>query len=904
MNSLADQLVKWVDAQREWQRDLLRRIAEGEILDSESLQGYADFVISEECAKIKDWISAPSSPSEAQLVPLQTSHLAKSDSEAEPVNLRSIVHVSGANRLAPGAELKFEGCGLNIVAGANGSGKSGYTRIIKQVAASRAPGSVLPDVYSEPGGDPSAVISFAAGELEESAFTWKADSNSSQEELRRIRVFDSMSAQTHLEEPAEVAYVPPALQILSEYVGMLDRISGFVDTKLTETTSKDPDLSDFNQGLGTQIIESLGKKSAIASLRSLSDLSTEEDERARKLPGLISNLTQNSPAKLSAQAADRAQRLKMLRVQIERLAQGLGAESDNKMADLLKGRETATKAVEDAAEMLDGDQTMAPRTGNPTWQRLWTAACEHSFLSDDEGASMANLQICPLCQQSLEDEARGRFKKFESFVSNEAQQLLRQAEANLQAELDRLAGIVIPQANAHAELIASYDEALAESVGSVLSQYLSAKDALVAAPKAQPTVKSETTKPTDWTNLSSEARKILEQLKQLEEEETSKVEQLRGTDSSADATMRLREELEDLSIRKKLFLQAPKLRSEHDRLVLLKALRKAKSACSTGGATKCNKALSEEYVDKVCRQFKIEANKLGIDRVPVALIFNKASRGVNYIKVVLEHASETSVTDVLSEGEQRMSAIAGFFADLTESGDRSVLVFDDPVSSLDQVFRRKVARRLLEESKLRQVLVFTHDITFVRELYEQREEFSENSKLLGDSGPAPIHYLHINRTKDGTGVSTESEHWHEVVLTQKIKAIRQRITTSRALYKAHDDTAYALESTDISGSIRECWEILVEQELLGGVVTRFKRSIETQKLKDLIEVTPEDIAVVSNGMKLHSRFFRGHATPEDDLAGPLSPDELERSVKDLDDHRKSIIERRVKLRSERKKSQK
>ena len=41
---------------------------------------------------------------------------------------------------------------------------------------------------------------------------------------------------------------------------------------------------------------------------------------------------------------------------------------------------------------------------------------------------------------------------------------------------------------------------------------------------------------------------------------------------------------------------------------------------------------------------------------------------------------------VLSEGEQRVVAIAAFLAELSTSTAQSPIVFDDPVSSLDRIF--------------------------------------------------------------------------------------------------------------------------------------------------------------------------------------------------------------------------
>lgn len=61
--------------------------------------------------------------------------------------------------------------------------------------------------------------------------------------------------------------------------------------------------------------------------------------------------------------------------------------------------------------------------------------------------------------------------------------------------------------------------------------------------------------------------------------------------------------------------------------------------------------------------------------------------------------------------------------------------------------------------------------------------------------------------------------------------------------------------------LREAWERLVEEKLLNNVITRFGRSIQTQRLNKLIDnITQEDYAAVDSGMSHCSTFFQGHDT--------------------------------------------
>jgi wobble nucleotide-excising tRNase len=81
------------------------------------------------------------------------------------------------------------------------------------------------------------------------------------------------------------------------------------------------------------------------------------------------------------------------------------------------------------------------------------------------------------------------------------------------------------------------------------------------------------------------------------------------------------------------------------------------------------------------------------------------SHGALFHKLQLRRAPGVSVPKVVSEGEARCLSIASFFAELSTAEDRSAILFDDPVSSLDDAWRRHVAERLVNEARSRQVIV-------------------------------------------------------------------------------------------------------------------------------------------------------------------------------------------------------
>ena len=76
------------------------------------------------------------------------------------VQLTAIADLCGVNALVDGQHLDFGTSGLTVVYGDNGSGKSGYARVIKAMVSARHRSDVLPNVFRELPDKPSGVLHF------------------------------------------------------------------------------------------------------------------------------------------------------------------------------------------------------------------------------------------------------------------------------------------------------------------------------------------------------------------------------------------------------------------------------------------------------------------------------------------------------------------------------------------------------------------------------------------------------------------------------------------------------------------------------------------------------------------------------------------------------------------------
>jgi AAA domain len=81
-----------------------------------------------------------------------------------------------------------------------------------------------------------------------------------------------------------------------------------------------------------------------------------------------------------------------------------------------------------------------------------------------------------------------------------------------------------------------------------------------------------------------------------------------------------------------------------------------------------------------------------------------------------------NLSDILSEGEQKVIALADFLAEAAIPKASTPIVFDDPVSSLDHRRLQHVVDRIVRLTEDHQVIVFTHDILFVVALLARFED--------------------------------------------------------------------------------------------------------------------------------------------------------------------------------------
>ncbi len=131
--------------------------------------------------------------------------------------------------------------------------------------------------------------------------------------------------------------------------------------------------------------------------------------------------------------------------------------------------------------------------------------------------------------------------------------------------------------------------------------------------------------------------------------------------------------------------------------------------------TEVSKLASEDLVNSDFQaRFKEECQALQTPTVRLEFIGRKGKA-----RRRKSLAPDHRLSKILSEGEQKVLALADFIAEARMGGSSAPVIFDDPVNSLDHRRIKQVADRIASLVSTCQVVVFTHDIWLATELLDR-----------------------------------------------------------------------------------------------------------------------------------------------------------------------------------------
>ncbi|CZT26569.1 hypothetical protein [Pseudomonas cerasi] len=191
--AIYEEVLAWSEKLPPWRSDALRRLCvQGEWSDQ-------DLVEILDLAKQHHGVRSTFLPV-PQPVLFAANHFPAEANRDHTVVLQSLHSLTNVGRIPNSEVLNFQPHGLTIVYGGNGTGKSGYARVLKQACRARSPGAVHANAYAADYLQliPSAAIDFVLdGTTEQTTWSSQRD-NVPRPELRGISVFDGDCARHYL----------------------------------------------------------------------------------------------------------------------------------------------------------------------------------------------------------------------------------------------------------------------------------------------------------------------------------------------------------------------------------------------------------------------------------------------------------------------------------------------------------------------------------------------------------------------------------------------------------------------------------------------------------------------------------------------------------------------------------
>lgn len=867
--SILQEIQKWSQNQPPWQQHVIAKLYANQELKAEDMVHVYALLKAEHGIQDPDKRVGEKLASEQVATPPATDRL---------IQLASIRNLRNVNALAEGQTLPVAPTGLTVIYGENGSGKSGYSRVLKRACRARDQREpILPNAHKEPGssGTPEATFELLVDGVP-TPVEWSGAMAASPEQLSAIAIFDAHCARAYVDNHGDFAYAPYGLDILEGLVGVCAKLRTMASKEQTDNKANILPFATLSQTptvVGTFLV-ALSPATKPDGVNALAKMS--EDETAR-LTTLAKTVAEADP-KLKAQAL----RLRgtLLGQLATRMATSVTLLSDSRLATLGKliaASRAAAKAAEIASKQFRETPGLLPGTGGESWKLLLDAA--RDFAAESHNGAFPHLgpeAACPLCQNTLGAEGSARIKAFDAFVKQAAEQA---------AKSTRDAAIVAYRAVENAQTNLAIDDALRKELDTAVPNLASACVALQQSLVDRRAAAIKAAAPGgDWDVIQALPDDLTGTLEGLKTQLFADAKALEdATDPKAKAAMVL--EHAELDARRLLGTLKEAVLDAVEKLARHKKLQACIDAAGTTGISRKSTELAKTMATpEVASALNAELKALNVHELQIVMK-NVSPQGKTQFKLALEIPGGGSPAAILSEGEQRAIAIASFLAEVNLGKGRGGVVFDDPVSSLDHRRRWQVAQRLAKEATKRQVIVLTHDIYFLCVLQQEAEAVGLDALTQC-----------IRRDAAGFGVQTSRLPFDTLVTSKRVKALRQMHQEVAAVHKTNAEDETKRLTREAYFHLRLAWERAVEEVLFQGVVSRFDEGVSTQKLKYVV-VEHTDHAAIDAGMKRCSKFAHDPAAHVH-LPTP-HPDELKADIETLETWRLLVENRKTKIAAQR-----
>ncbi|NPV51852.1 MAG: AAA family ATPase [Candidatus Methanofastidiosum sp.] len=729
-------------------------------------------------------------------------------------------NVEGVNALLEEQTIEFNP-NLTIIYGTNGSGKSGYVRLFKQVFYSKAPEEILPNVRVSNSKPINAKFTFTSNNTDIPLLYADKD----KAEFEQFSVFDGKGLLQQLAEKNEFDFRPAGLRFFSDYTEAIKRVEQKLNTEIQNKQSEN-DFGLWFEGESEikNVVQNLSINTTIEDFQKYIPFSNEDKVEKEQIQKQYDELLLTLKGK--DKEISNLENVKKLLGGNKKAIESINkyftadylAKITNEITDCIN-KEALAK--EEGIENFSTDRIKG--IGTKEWKSFIVSAEAFAKSQKSDGTNYPEL-----CQQQLSEEARKLIGNYWIFVKSVAEENARKAQETLNKE--KLAFEKLNFDLFHDENILTMW--LSEKYPKVLEAF---KQKLTEQKILSINIINDIRNKT--ANNRTELKINISEYGIIEQSIDDSIITLKG-DEQYEAVEKLAKAKTLLEHKEKFNMHILKLENYVNNLIWNNKAGKANFAKRK--ITDTEKSLSDIYFNqKYIDAFNDECRKLngnfGID------VNHKGSAGKSYRQLKLMGRTPNSI---LSEGEQKVIALADFIAEMQLSEVNRGIIFDDPVTSLDDFRKSEIAKRLVQESCYKQTIIFTHDLVFV-------------SALIGNCSDLKVKFTcHWVENRDGK----PGQVWLNNSPSYE-KEYRNAEPAKKYYAEAKKDECPPAQREFLLKSgftaLRTCYEVLVINDLFKNVVQRFNERVSIDSLSNVYFDT-ELIAELQDSFDQCCRYMEGH----------------------------------------------
>jgi energy-coupling factor transporter ATP-binding protein EcfA2 len=750
------------------------------------------------------------------------------------IELETLSDITGVNKLAKNQTLKFSK-NITVIYGENGTGKTGYGRILKSLGFSYDPNNTVhPNIYGAVEAK-SAIINFKSNGTSQT-FNWTGANKDA--ELQNISVFNNSCVQISLSD-RQLIVSPIGFHLFNIVSSELNELTQLLNAKIASHPTTINWADSLHLGTPQQIY--ISGLSAISTEQKLTELSGTTPAQEQELIDKQTELSQLNKALLQTEIQNLNSSVTELGTIISKIQNSqtnFTSANWQKLIDLNKDitiLESKTKT---------GIKEIAENNGiefyeTPQFQSFIKAAEDYIKVIDKPDYPNSQ-DTCIYCLQPLEDQAKLLLESYRTLLNDKTQENLlafKQQKTNLINQVLKIEtnlffhqptfGIDENQKTIQPAEIIEFNTTL-EALKTTFTTDKIIDGSAFSFDYAK-YIKFFTDKKTAIGIVLTQKNDLLANLSIKETE--------------------LKNKISELIDRKLLSTKVLEVKTSIANRKIVATLQSKSSSFSTNSISRKTSDAREQLVEKNFNDlFQAELKLFKKSDLKIELNF-----GTDKGKSKIWHRLNSSYTlaDILSEGEQKAISLAEFLTELQLDNVKAPVIFDDPVNSLDHRIIDEVGKRFIELSKQRQVIIFTHSILLLHSLIQQ-SELDTNKQANVD-----FEFHKVKNNFGITGILDEVEEINSFsYYTKKLQAVID--------IKPSPDQDEAKLAAEGYGHLRSAIEISVEDDLLKKTVKRYKKGVAFPSLLRI-----EGSKIDTNKGKVNDIYEKccvsidGHSSPEE-----------------------------------------